>query len=762
MTCISGPPWMPGKMLLFTALANGSFDSTSPPRGPRSVLWVVVVTSSASGTGEGWRPAATSPAMCAMSTSSTAPTPSAISRKAPKSKTAGVGRSADHDDLRPVLLRQRLHLPEVDALGGAVQAVVDDPVELAGEVERHPVRQVAAGVEVQAEDGVPRLQHGHVRGHVGLAARVRLDVGRLGAEELLRPLDGQGLHLVHHLAAAVVALAGVPLGVLVGQGRADGLHDRGADEVLRGDELEPFLLALGLLPDQGGDVRVHLGEGAGVLHGRPHSRGWPPGLGRCETPGSVDDQDAELARIRQAIEALDRSLLALLRERQVLGQQAARAKIAAAVPLRDPVREAVVLRRARETATELGLDAHQSERLYRLIIDMSVSQQQTHLLELETVPLRVAFLGVEGSPGQLAAQARHGGRRGGALLEGHPSLAEAVEAVRSGRADVALLPLESTLEGSTRTMDLLAEAGLVIGGEEVQRDGEHFTRYVELCREPPAVPEDVPCKTSVIVTLADRAGALDEVLQSFSRQGVNLTRHRVAAGAGHPAPVPLLHRHGGARRRPARVARARGGPGTRGRAGGRAPIRRTGAGRVKVAYAGEPGAFGEEVARMLPDAEPLPCASFAAVFAAVERGAAQQRRGAAPQLARRDGGGGGAAPRARSTASGVRPARAPGPAESPGAAGNSSRGHPPGGVASSGAGPVQPAPPAARLGAGRAEHDLGCRAAAGRGARPDLRGHRQRPGRGDPRARGARSRASRTTRTTPPASRSFGGSSQAA
>ena len=101
----------------------------------------------------------------------------------------------------------------------------------------------------------------------------------------------------------------------------------------------------------------------------------------------MDDQDAELARIRQAIEALDRSLLALLRERQLLGEQAARAKISAAVPLRDPVREAVVLRRARETATELGLDAYQSERLYRLIIDMSVSQQQSHLLELETVPL---------------------------------------------------------------------------------------------------------------------------------------------------------------------------------------------------------------------------------------------------------------------------------------------------------------------------------------------------------------------------------------
>jgi len=49
---------------------------------------------------------------------------------------------------------------------------------------------------------------------------------------------------------------------------------------------------------------------------------------------------------------------------------------------------------------------------------------------------------------------------------------------------------------------------------------------------------------------------------------------------------------------------------------------------MKVAYAGEPGAFGEEAARLLPEAEPLPCPSFAAVFEAVERGEAE--RGVVP------------------------------------------------------------------------------------------------------------------------------------
>ncbi|CFP63361.1 Uncharacterised protein [Bordetella pertussis] len=53
MTCISGPPWMPGKMAELTAFSNSAFIMMTPPRGPRSDLCVVEVTKSACGTGLG-------------------------------------------------------------------------------------------------------------------------------------------------------------------------------------------------------------------------------------------------------------------------------------------------------------------------------------------------------------------------------------------------------------------------------------------------------------------------------------------------------------------------------------------------------------------------------------------------------------------------------------------------------------------------------------------------------------------------------------
>ena len=52
---------------------------------------------------------------------------------------------------------------------------------------------------------------------VGLRAGVGLHVGVLGAEQLLHAVDGQLLGDVDELAAAVVALARVALGVLVGE-----------------------------------------------------------------------------------------------------------------------------------------------------------------------------------------------------------------------------------------------------------------------------------------------------------------------------------------------------------------------------------------------------------------------------------------------------------------------------------------------------------------------------------------------------------------
>ena len=80
MVCSSGPPCIPGITAESSAFACSSRQRMKPARGPASVLWVVEVTKSQCSTGFGWRPAATSPAKCAMSQTRSAPTSSAIAR----------------------------------------------------------------------------------------------------------------------------------------------------------------------------------------------------------------------------------------------------------------------------------------------------------------------------------------------------------------------------------------------------------------------------------------------------------------------------------------------------------------------------------------------------------------------------------------------------------------------------------------------------------------------------------------------------------
>ncbi|MEO6462346.1 MAG: bifunctional chorismate mutase/prephenate dehydratase [Candidatus Eisenbacteria bacterium] len=323
---------------------------------------------------------------------------------------------------------------------------------------------------------------------------------------------------------------------------------------------------------------------------------------------------------REAIEAVDRRLLELLKERIALVEEVARAKLASASPLRDPQREDHVLHRVRALATELGLDARQIEALYRRILDVSVAHQQAFIGSLEWPPLRVAYQGVEGSYSHLAARSRYAGREGGALLTGFPTFREAVDAVRGGATDLALLPIENTTAGAiNETYDLLSEGGIVITAELVshvehcllalpgveigelrtvishpqalaqcetflrgipglrpqpefdtagaarkvrdagdrtlaaiasesagalfglqvlrhgiQTQAGNFTRFVELAREAGACPPGIACKTSLLLTLEHRAGALGRVLTCFGDRGVSLTRLESRPIPGRP------------------------------------------------------------------------------------------------------------------------------------------------------------------------------------------------------------------------------------
>ena len=178
----------------------------------------------------------------------------------------------------------------------------------------------------------------------------------------------------------------------------------------------------------------------------------------------------DLQALREELEDLDRDILELLKRRMQRVEDVARVKLEAAVPFRDHQREERVLQRVRGLAVERGLDPHSVERLYRRIMEMSIAHQQAHIHDLETVPLRVAYQGVEGSYSHLTSQRHYAGRKGGVLLTGYTSVAAVAEAVRYGKADVALLPIENSTAGTINaTYEVLNQGDLKIIAEAISQ-----------------------------------------------------------------------------------------------------------------------------------------------------------------------------------------------------------------------------------------------------------------------------------------------------
>ena len=217
---------------------------------------------------------------------------------------AGVRAAASHQERGPLAQRQVAQLVVVDAAGGGIDPVVHRLPDPATVVDSRAMRQVTAVRQRHAHELAARWQEHHERREVGLRPRVRLHVGVRRTEQLLQPVDGELLHLVHHFAAAVVPLPGVPLGVLVGERRAHGVDDGATREVLARDELEAVLLPAQLHVNEARDDGIGVPEwGIVVKHStwapvRSSQRAGRDGLPRREYEATRGEWTLPLVRSR--------------------------------------------------------------------------------------------------------------------------------------------------------------------------------------------------------------------------------------------------------------------------------------------------------------------------------------------------------------------------------------------------------------------------------------------------------------------------------
>ena len=172
-------------------------------------------------------------------------------------------------------------------------------------------------------------------------------------------------------------------------------------------------------------------------------------------PASESPPAPDLAQARQRIDSIDRELQALIAERARWAQQVGRAKgpLKAAIDYYRPEREAQVLRmvidRNRGPLSDIEL-----VRLFREIMSACLAQQE---------PLRIGYLGPEGTFSQQAAQ-KHFGHS--AHLLPLASIEEVFQEVEAGHADFGIVPVENSGQGTIQsTLDMFLTSQLKICGE---------------------------------------------------------------------------------------------------------------------------------------------------------------------------------------------------------------------------------------------------------------------------------------------------------
>ncbi len=163
----------------------------------------------------------------------------------------------------------------------------------------------------------------------------------------------------------------------------------------------------------------------------------------------------DLAALRRAIDAVDDQLLDLLNRRAALAAEVGRRKAALApeAPFHAPRREREVLGRL-AAANPGPFPAAAVRTVFQEIMSACLSLEK---------PLRVAFLGPEGTFTHLAARHQFGGS-GQALPQG--TIQAVFQAVARGAADYGVVPVENATEGAVdSTLDAFLDSPLRICAE---------------------------------------------------------------------------------------------------------------------------------------------------------------------------------------------------------------------------------------------------------------------------------------------------------
>jgi len=150
----------------------------------------------------------------------------------------------------------------------------------------------------------------------------------------------------------------------------------------------------------------------------------------------------DLSGLREALDGIDGDLVRLLARRLAIVAKIGESKAAGEGGIRDAARERDVLAKVDATARQLGVPAPLARKIFSEIIAHSVMRQAAFLSgALPGRAPKVAFQGVPHANSWLAAQKYLSGLGLEGELFGFRSFGDAMDALVSGKTDLAILPI---------------------------------------------------------------------------------------------------------------------------------------------------------------------------------------------------------------------------------------------------------------------------------------------------------------------------------
>jgi chorismate mutase/prephenate dehydratase len=176
---------------------------------------------------------------------------------------------------------------------------------------------------------------------------------------------------------------------------------------------------------------------------------------RKTSDSQASEPSPNLTEVRARIDDIDQRIQALIQERAQFARQVGKAKgkLKAAVDYYRPEREAQILRRVVDR-NQGPLADDVLVRLFREVMSACLAQQE---------PLRVGYLGPEGTFSQQAVHKHFGHSARGLPLS---SIEEVFQEVEAANADFGVVPVENSGQGTIQsTLDMFLTSSLKICGE---------------------------------------------------------------------------------------------------------------------------------------------------------------------------------------------------------------------------------------------------------------------------------------------------------